>query len=200
MPRAILFALLASISPVLAQEATEPQDLTSMFEVADGRVVTLWAESPLLFNPTAMAFDSKGRLWVTEAVNYRQWNGRNPGKHFDEGDRVVVLEDTDGDGAADKSTVFAQDKNLTSPLGICVLEDRVLVSCSPNLIEYRDLDGDLKADTSKILLSGFGGHDHDHGLHSFVQLPDGDLLFAVGNAGPHIVKDKDGFQLRSGSS
>ena len=200
MPLAVLLLLLVSHAPSPAQSAAGPQDLTDLFEVAAGQQVTLWAESPLLFNPTAMAFDSKGRLWVTEAVNYRQWNGRNPGKHFDEGDRVVVLEDTNGDGAADKSTVFAQDKNLTSPLGICVLEDRVLVSCSPNLIEYRDLDGDLKADSSKILLSGFGGHDHDHGLHSFVQLPDGDLLFAVGNAGPHIVKDKDGFQLRSGSS
>lgn len=200
MPLAILLLLLAQTTSSPQQQAPGPQDLSDLFEVADGLEVTLWADSPLLFNPTAMDFDSKGRLWVTEAVNYRQWNGRNPGKHFDKGDRVVVLEDTNGDGAADSSTVFVQDSLLTAPLGICVLEDRVLVSCSPHVIEYRDLDGDLVADTRTILLTGFGGHDHDHGLHSFVEMPDGDLLFAVGNAGPHIVKDKDGFQLRSGSS
>lgn len=175
-------------------------DVSNQFELLDGMAASLWAESPLMYNPTAIAFDSKGRLWVTEAVNYRQWEGRNPGKHFPKGDRVVVLEDTNGDGKADKSTVFVQDVDLTSPLGICVLEDRVLVSCSPNLYEYRDTDGDLKADTRTTLLTGFGGPDHDHGLHSFVEMPDGDLLFAVGNAGPHMVTDKDGFHLRSGSS
>lgn len=177
-----------------------PVSLEEQFEVAEGMTVDLWAESPLFYNPTAMAFDAEGRLWVTEAVNYRQWDGRNPGRHHDLGDRVVVLEDTDGDGQADKSTVFAQDTGLVAPLGICVLEDRVLVSCSPYLYEYRDLDGDLVADSRTTLLSGFGGPDHDHGLHSFTELPGGDLLFAVGNAGPHIVEDKDGFTLRSGSS
>ncbi|MFK5956942.1 MAG: DUF1080 domain-containing protein [Planctomycetota bacterium] len=183
---------------LLAQ--TPSNDVSNQFELLDGMAASLWAESPLMYNPTAMAFDAQGRLWVTEAVNYRQWDGRNPGKHFPQGDRVVVLEDTNGDGKADTSTVFVQDIELTSPLGICVLEDRVLVSCSPNLYEYRDTDGDLKADTRTTLLTGFGGHDHDHGLHSFVAMPDGDLLFAVGNAGPHMVTDKDGFQLRSGSS
>ncbi len=179
---------------------TSPSQLNQQMEVREGMQVTLFAESPLLYNPTAMAFDEEGRLWITEAVNYRQWNGRNPGKHFAKGDRVVVLEDTNHDGHADKSTVFVQDKDLTAPLGIYVHEGRVLVSCSPNLFEYRDVDGDLVADTRTTLLTGFGGHDHDHGLHSFAPLPDGDLLFAVGNAGPHLVTDKDGFHLRSGSS
>ncbi len=176
-----------------------PQDIDERFVVPEGMKVELWAESPMLFNPTAMAFDEQGRLWVTEAVNYRQWNGRNPGKHFDEGDRVVVLEDTDGDGRADKSTVFAQDSGLTAPLGIFVDGDRMLVSCSPHLYEYRDLDGDLIADTRSTLSTGWGGPDHDHGLHSFLEMPDGDLLWAAGNAGPHLVTDADGFRLRSGS-
>lgn len=195
-----LLLLLQNPPPEESAKSSGPVNLDALFEVAEGRTVELWAESPLFYNPTAMAFDAQGRLWVTEAVNYRQWDGRNPGRHHEQGDRVVVLEDTDGDGQADKSTVFAQDTGLTSPLGICVLEDRVLVSCSPYLYEYRDLDGDLVADTRTTLLSGFGGPDHDHGLHSFTVMPDGDLLFAVGNAGPHMVEDKDGFQLRSGSS
>jgi putative membrane-bound dehydrogenase-like protein len=190
----------AILLPALCAFLTQAPDLTEQFDVAEGMAVSLWAESPHLYNPTAMAFDAKGRLWVTEAVNYRQWDGRNPGMHFDKGDRVVVLEDTNGDGRADKSTVFAQDVDLKAPLGICVLEDRVLVSCSPHLFEFRDLDGDLVADSRTTLLTGFGGEDHDHGLHSVVELPDGDLLFAVGNAGPHLVNGPDGFSLQSGSS
>ena len=68
--------------------------------------VTLWAESPLLYNPTNMDVDTFGRIWVTEGVNYRRSNTRK------EGDRVVVLEDTNLDGIADKSTVFIQDPEL----------------------------------------------------------------------------------------
>jgi putative membrane-bound dehydrogenase-like protein len=200
LPLLVLASLSISAPAKVSDPITPVFDLSSQFEVPEGMQVSLWAESPLLFNPTAMAFDSKGRLWVTEAVNYRQWSGRNAGKHFEGGDRVVVLEDTNGDGKADKSTVFAQDVDLKAPLGICVLEDRVLVSCSPNLFEYRDLDGDLVSDSRTTLLTGFGGPDHDHGLHSVVELPDGDLMFAVGNAGPHIVTGTDGVTLRSGSS
>ena len=68
--------------------------------------VTLWAESPLFSNPTNMDVDASGRIWVTEGVNYRRSHTRK------EGDRVVVLEDTDLDGVADKSTVFVQDPYL----------------------------------------------------------------------------------------
>lgn len=167
--------------------------------VPDGLAVTLAAESPLFFNPTAMDVDEHGRLWITEAVNYRKWDGRNPGRDHAEGDRVVVLEDDDGDGVYDRSTVFAQEERLVSPLGIAVFGSTVVVSNSPDLIVYHDDDGDLRADRSEVLLTGFGGHDHDHGLHSVVAGPDGRWWFAAGNAGPHIVTDKSGFTLRSGS-
>ena len=99
--------------PVLGEDGS----LDSL-EVAPGLEVTLWAESPLLYNPTALDVDEAGRLWVTEAVNYRKWGGRNPGLEFAEGDRVVVLSDEDGDGVAETSTVFAQDEELVSPLGL----------------------------------------------------------------------------------
>lgn len=186
------------VTPVEATAVPRP-DLSADFELPEGLTVELWAESPLLFNPTALDVDAAGRLWVTEAVNYRQWNGRNPGRSHPEGDRVVVLEDSDGDGSADRSVVFAQDEDLVAPLGIAVLGDRVLVSCSPHLLEYRDTDGDLVADEKRVLLTGFGGFNHDHGLHSVVAGPDGRWLLAVGNAGPHRVTDADGWTLRSGS-
>src|SRR5262245_22492208 len=176
-----------------------PPDLSASFAVPSGCAVSLWAESPLFYNPTAIDIDPQGRVWVTEAVNYRQWDGRNPGLHHDAGDRVMVVEDSDGDGVADKSTVFAQDKDLVSPLGICWLPDKVLVSCSPTVWAYYDDDHDLKADRKEVFLTGFGGPNHDHGAHSFSVGPDGRLYMALGNAGPHVVTDKSGWTLRSGS-
>lgn len=179
--------------------AADPPASLDGFEVPAGLAVSLAAESPLLHNPTAMDVDAAGRLWVTEAVNYRQWDGRNPGRHHEGGDRVVVLSDTDDDGAFDASHVFVQDPELTAPLGIAVLGSRVFVSCSPHLFVYHDDDGDLSADRRETLFTGFGGHDHDHGLHSVSFGPDGRLVFNAGNAGPHLVTDTDGWRLRSGS-
>ena len=168
--------------------------------VPDDLVAELWAESPMFFNPTNMDVDIKGRIWITEAVNYRNFNNdSNKLLHHPKGDRVVILDDTDGDGKADKSTVFVEDKDLLSPVGIAVIGNKVIVSCSPNLIVYTDENGDDKPDKKEILLTGFGGKDHDHSLHAIYAGPDGRWYFNVGNAGPHVVKDRSGFMLRSGS-
>jgi putative membrane-bound dehydrogenase-like protein len=188
----LAFALLLSC-------ATEPPQDPSIFLPDDLKAV-LWAESPLFFNPTNMDVDMRGRIWVTEAVNYRNFNNDSTKvKHHAAGDRVMILEDTDNDGKADKSTVFVQDKDLVSPLGIAVIGNKIIVSCSPNLIVYTDNDGDDKPDSKEILLTGFGGLDHDHSLHSVVAGADGNYYFNTGNAGPHIVTDKSGWTLRSGS-
>ncbi|MEE2712109.1 MAG: PVC-type heme-binding CxxCH protein, partial [Planctomycetota bacterium] len=95
--------------------------------------------------------------------------------------------------------VFVQEKGLVAPLGICVLGNEVFVSCSPDIIKYTDTDGDDVPDKREVFLTGFGGHDHDHGVHSVVPGPDGKLYIAVGNAGPHVVQDAAGWTLRSGS-
>jgi len=191
----------AALAPDSSPAATTAPgaDLADSLRVPEGLVVTLAAESPLLFNPTAMDVDSRGRLWVTEAVNYRRWDGRNPGLSHPEGDRVVILEDQNGDGVYESSKVFVQEPGLVAPLGIAVLGRQVYVSCSPDLIVYTDADGDDVPDDRSVLLTGFGGHDHDHGLHSAVAGPDGYLYLAVGNAGPHLVTDRSGWTLRSGS-
>jgi len=166
----------------------------------DDLEVSLWAESPMFFNPTNMDVDAKGRIWVTEAVNYRNFNNDSTKLlHHEKGDRIIILEDTDRDGKADKSTVFTEDRDLVSPLGIAVIGNKVIVSCSPNLIVYTDDNGDDKPDHKDILLTGFGGFDHDHALHAVVGSPDGKWLFNTGNAGPHIVTDQSGWTLRSGS-
>lgn len=166
----------------------------------DDLEASLWAESPLFFNPTNMDVDAKGRIWVTEALNYRLFrNDPNKFKHQEEGDRVMILEDKDGDGKAESSKVFVQDKDLTAPLGISVIGNKVIVSSGPSVIIYTDEDGDDKPDNKEIFLTGFGGYDHDHGLHAMMAGPDGKYYFNAGNAGPHIVTDKSGWTLRSGS-
>jgi putative membrane-bound dehydrogenase-like protein len=171
-----------------------PPDL---FTVPEGMEVTLWATSPMLFNPTNMDFDAQGRLYVTEGVNYRGKKGRRA-----EGDRIVVLEDTTGSGRADKSSVFVQDTNLESPLGVAVLDDKVIVSQPPDLLVYHDANRDGKFDPAsekvEALLTGFGGRQHDHSLHSVTAGPDGLWYFSQGNTGSEFT-DKSGKTFRIGS-
>lgn len=94
-------------------------------------MVTLWAESPSFYNPTNIDIDAKGRVWVTEAVNYRNYNNDSTRTlHHSLGDRVMILEDTDDDGIADSSKIFVQDKDLVSPMGIAVIGHKVYISCS----------------------------------------------------------------------
>lgn len=181
-------------------QSDSPPALENQLIVPQGLKVDLWAESPLFYNPTAIDVDIRGRLWVTEAVNYRTFKDRSPSVlTHPKGDRVVILEDTDGDGKADHSKVFVQDTDLQSPVGIAVIGNRIIVSSAPHLIVYTDADGDDIPDHKEILLTGFGGYDHDHSLHSVLTGPDGSWYFNTGNAGPHIVTDRDGWTLRSGS-
>ena len=176
------------------------KEANNNFFLPEGWQVTLWAESPLFYNPTNMDIDIKGRIWVTEAVNYRDFRNKPENRlNFEAGDRVMILEDTDGDGVCDSSKVFVQDKDLVAPLGIAVIGNKVLVSCAPTLYIYTDEDGDDIPDKKEVFLTGFGGFDHDHSLHSLAAGPDGQWYFNTGNAGPHVVTDKSGWTLRSGS-
>ena len=152
-------------------------------QVADGLGVTLFASEPMLVNPCDMDIDSRGRVWITEGANYRKWS--NPPLH-PEGDRIVILEDTNGDGIADKSKTFYQDPSINSALGICVLGNKVIVSCSPHVFVFTDTDGDDKADKRELLFTGIKGVQHDHGVHAFVFGPDGKLYFNMGNDGREI--------------
>ena len=105
------------------------------FYLPDDLEITLWAESPMFYNPTNMDIDARGRVWVTEAVNYRNFNNDSTAFfHHPKGDRVMILEDTDNDGVADSSKLFVQDTSLVSPLGIAVMGNKVIVSCAPSII------------------------------------------------------------------
>ena len=181
-------------------EAPPPPELVPVegFVVPDGFEITVWAQAPQLRNPTNMDVDYKGRIWVTEGVNYRSHEKRE-----EKGDRVVVLEDTDGDGIADSSHVFIQEPDLVAPLGIAVIDNQIFVSNAPDLIVYTDVDRDARwnpaVDKREVLLTGFNGRNHDHSLHSVTFGPDGRLYFSQGNASAHFT-DREGTTFRVGSS
>ncbi len=159
-------------------------------EVADGLEATLFASEPMMGNPTNIDVDAKGRVWVCEAYNYRTaLNPDNPERK--DGDRILILEDTNGDGRADTSKVFYQGTDINAALGITVLGSKVIVSCSPNVFVFTDENGDDKPDKKELLFTDLKGVQHDHAVHAFSFGPDGKYYFNFGNAGEQI-KDKNG--------
>ncbi|MFM8707176.1 MAG: PVC-type heme-binding CxxCH protein, partial [Planctomycetia bacterium] len=175
----------ASVGPATAGEAT-PDTL----RLPDDLTATLFAAEPLLSSPSDIDVDARGRVWVCEVLNYR---GKKETRA--EGDRILVLEDTDGDGRADRQTVFHQGRDIDSALGICVIGEgpgrKVIVSCAPDVFIFHDDDGDLKADRKESLFTKTGQPQHDHSVHAFVVGPDGRWYFNFGNTGKS-VHDRDG--------
>src|SRR4051812_9566955 len=181
---AVLTALLSLAPTAFAQQsrvqnqsggayvlpAPTPDEERATFTVTDGFDVTLFASEPMVEKPIAMNFDPQGRLWVATSNTYPQVK---PGQAPD--DKVVVLEDTDGDGKADRSTVFAE--NLLIPTGVLPGDGGAYVANSTEIIHFIDKDGDLKADDYRVVLSGFGTEDTHHIIHTFRWGYDGRLYF-----------------------
>jgi putative membrane-bound dehydrogenase-like protein len=167
--------------------AHSPEASLADLKVYDGLTVTLFASEPMMTNPTNMDIDFRGRVWVCEAFNYR--NNLNPGNPVkSEGDRILILEDTDGDGKADKQKIFYQGPEINAALGICVLGNKVIVSCSPNVFVFTDENGDDVPDNKEVLFTGIHGDQHDHGMHSFYFGHDGKLYFSMGNEGRVLLR------------
>lgn len=158
-------------------------------QAADGLEATLFASEPNVINPINIDVDHRGRVWACEAYNYRPAvNGKS---ELGQGDRIVILEDKDGDGKADVTKVFYQGPELNAPLGIWVMGNKAIVSQSPYVWLFTDTNGDDKADTKEILFKGIGGSQNDAGVHAFVFGPDGKFYFNFGNAGRQLVDGQD---------
>jgi putative membrane-bound dehydrogenase-like protein len=163
-----------------------PENALASMHPADGLEVELFASEPMVTNPTNISVDSKGRVWVCEAYNYDV----SPESTDPKGDRIIVLEDQNHDGKADKRTVFYQGTDITTPLGIMVIENKVYVTRSPNLYIFTDTNGDLVADEKDSLFTNMG-RKGDHSAHSMFPGPDGKLYFSMGNYAGEI-QDKYG--------
>ena len=180
----------ADTSDSLTEEQLHlPENALKGLVVAEGLEVRAMATEPMLKNPTNIDVDERGRVWVTEAYNYRPGINGNPTNPM--GDRIMILEDTDADGKMDTGKIFYQGPELNAPLGVCVLGKKVLISQSPYVWAFYDDNGDDKADRKEVVFQGIGGEQHDHGVHSFSFGPDGKLYFSFGNEGK-TLKDKNG--------
>ncbi len=145
--------------------ALSPAEAIAKMTVPEGFTVELVASEPDIVNPVSMTIDERGRFWVTESFEYpRRTPG--PGK-----DRVKILEDTDADGRMDKFTVFMEGLNI--PSGIAVGHGGVWVANAPDLLFVQDTDGDGKADTSEVVVTGFGRDDTHELPNSLTWGPDG---------------------------
>lgn len=136
----------------------DAQEKIKDIQVHSGMKIQLFADEkmfPELVNPVAMQWDTKGRLWVSAWLNYPE---RTPTSK--KGDSLLIFEDTDGDGKADKMTTFADDLNC--PTGFQIYKDGVIVMQSPSLVYIADTDGDGKGDKRERILMGLCAADSHH--------------------------------------
>lgn len=146
-------------------------------QVAEGFQIELFAsekEFPDLANPVQLSFDNRGRLWVATMPTYPHYRPGDPKPN----DKLIILEDTDLDGKADKQTTFAEGLHL--PVGFEFAPEGVYVSQGTNLKLLKDTDGDDQADEVEIILSGFDDHDTHHVISAFCADPSGAILMGEG--------------------
>lgn len=144
----------AAPPPVSAEEmprvpATEPDKAVQTFEVKEGFRIDLVASEPQLMDPVAISFDDQGRMFVVEMIDYSERRDESLG-------HVRLLEDTNGDGIFDKSSVYAD--GLAWPTAVINYNGGVFVASTPDIIWFKDTDGDGKADERKVVFTGFGSH------------------------------------------
>jgi mono/diheme cytochrome c family protein/glucose/arabinose dehydrogenase len=153
------------------------EDALASFSVPEGYKIELFAseqEFPELANPVQISFDNKGRLWVATMPTYPHYK---PGDARPN-DKILIFEDTDNDGKADKQIVFAEGLHI--PAGFEIAPEGVYVSQGTNLVLLIDKDGDDRADVKEILLSGFDDHDTHHVISAFCADPSGAIFMGEG--------------------
>ncbi|WP_031528301.1 PVC-type heme-binding CxxCH protein [Dyadobacter crusticola] len=136
------------------QESLPPAESNKLTQVPVGFEIQLFAAEPDITNPIAMAWDERGRLWVVESVDYPNTFKETDGAA---NDRIKICEDTDGDGKADKFTVFAD--NLNIPTSMVFSNGGIIVSMAPDFVFLKDTNGDDKADVREVIMTGWGKND-----------------------------------------
>ena len=180
----------ASLWGIAQQEAKQekfltPEEAVEAMTVRDGFKVNAWASEPMITQPMAFAWDDRGRMWIAENRDY-ETRGRGFSGSGDS--RILILEDTDRDGAADSKKVFAE--GIPFPAALAVGFDGVFVGAPPHLLFLPDRDGDDVADMddAEILLTGWGIRDRHETINSFHWGPDGWLYGLEGFATPSRIR------------
>ncbi len=136
------------------QEALSPEESQKLIQTPADFELQLFASEPDITNPIAMAWDERGRLWIAESVDYPNTFRETDGQA---NDRIKICEDTNGDGKADKFTVFADGLNI--PTSLVFSNGGVIVSMAPDFVFMKDTDGDDKADVREVIMTGWGKND-----------------------------------------
>lgn len=166
-------------------EARTPEQERLGFKVPDGFEVTLFASEPDIGKPINIAFDAKGRLWVTQSFEYPFPSQPGKGK-----DKLTILEDTNGDGKADKFTNFSDTLNI--PIGVLPMNDGAVVYSIPNVYRYTDANGDGKVDGEKKLFGPFKINDTHGMINNLVRGYDGWIHSCHGYSNRDTVAGGDG--------
>lgn len=180
---------------VRSTDFQSPEEERQSFVLPPGFKATLFASEPDITKPINMAFDQKGRLWVTQSSEYPIAAGESQGH-----DKISILEDTDGDGKADKITDFVDDLNI--PIGVMPMHDGVIAYSIPNVYYFRDANHDDVLDGIDTLLGPFG-HDDTHGMiNNFARGYDGWIYGCHGfsNTSTIAAKEGDSITMVSGNT
>ncbi len=154
------------------------KEVEESMKLAPGYKIELFADEvmfPNLANPSQMAFDNQGRLWVGCMSSYPHYKIGDPLPN----DKILIFEDTDNDGKADKETIFVD--NIHIPMGFEITDQGgAYVSLGNDLVHFLDTDGDSKADKKEFVISGFDDHDTHHAISSFCADPSGAIFMGEG--------------------
>ncbi len=164
--------------PPRYQMPLTPEESAKLIQVPPGFRLELFASEPDIINPIDMNWDEKGRLWVIETVDYPNTVRDDKGLGDD---RIKICEDTDGDGRADKFTVFADQLNI--PTSFAFVDGGIVVSQAPNFLFLKDTNGDDKADVKEIMMDGWGVFDTHAGPSNLVNGIDNSIYGVVGYSG-----------------
>lgn len=171
-----------------------PEKELAGFHLAAGFEARLFASEPMIAKPMNMAFDHRGRLWITQTMEYPYAAKEGAATR----DAVMILEDTDGDGRADQATQFADDLNI--PIGLLPYGDGCICFSIPNLLYLRDTDGDGICDQRQVILGPFDTTRDTHGMiNALREGGDGWIYACHGFNNQSQVTGSDGHQVTMNS-